>query len=101
MEHKKRDAEKMDGSAAVFRAASGKHGTLGHGQNIITQKTRDQIDALRKELGLDVAMSAADVLVEARQQLHVEDLELPFKEDAARLFAALRSAGQIAARPLR
>ena len=47
----------------VFRAASGKHGTLGHGPRRSHPKTRDQIDALRKESALTM-QCAADVLVE-------------------------------------
>ena len=114
-----RDGAHADGSRATLAAARGKHGPLGHGPTIITRQTRDMVDALRKELGLDVAMSAQEVIVEARQQFKLEDIDLPLAQDAERLLAALRggnvvgslgnsagsanaySLGQLSARPLR
>jgi hypothetical protein len=43
------------------------------------------------ELGLDVAMTAPEVISQARQDLKLEDIELPIAEDARRLVAALRT----------
>jgi hypothetical protein len=41
--------------------------------------------------GLDVAMTAPEVISQARQDLKLEDIELPIAEDARRLVAALRT----------
>ena len=43
------------------------------------------------ELGLDVAMTAPEVISQARQDLKLEDIELSIAEDARRLVAALRT----------
>jgi hypothetical protein len=93
MEMDKRDAAGMDGSRAALAARKDALGPPGHGPTIIPHETRAAIDALRKELGLDVAMTAAEVVSEARQQFKLEDIELPIAEDAARLMAALRRGG--------
>jgi hypothetical protein len=93
LETEKRNQAQVDGSSTVLAAARGKHGPLGHGPSIITRETRDMIDALRKELGLDVTMTAQEVIVEARQQFKLEDIELPLAADAERLLQALRRGG--------
>jgi hypothetical protein len=93
MEKDKRDREGTSGSRAQAEldAQVREDAPEGHGLTLLKTSTRDLVDILRKELGLDVAMTAPEVISHARQEIKLEDIELPIAQDARRLVAALRS----------
>ena len=91
-EKDKRDDAMVSGSRAQAKLDKQERADapVGHGLTLLKTSTRDLVDILRKELGLDVAMTATEVISEARQAFKLEDIELPIAQDAQRLVGALR-----------
>ena len=92
MEKSKRDEYLASGSREQARldAKEREEAPVGHGLTLLKTSTRELVDILRKELGLDVAMTATEVISAARQEFKLEDIELPIAQDAQRLVGALR-----------